>query len=110
MAEGSETPGGEPGAAQGRGSSAEGDLLAERRARRAAESGESALIRRAETAEATVRTLEAHVASLQQRLLEAEDERRRMSELIEREASVADRAPAGAHELRRAKEREYAEQ
>ena len=34
----------------------ERDLLAERRARRAAESGENALLRRAETAEATVKT------------------------------------------------------
>ena len=60
----------------------EGDLLAERRARRAAESGEHALMLRAEAAEATVRTLETHVASLQRRLREAEDEGRRMSELI----------------------------
>src|SRR5438876_11570428 len=57
----------------------EGDLLAERRARRSAESGEHALLRRAEAAEATVRTLETHVGSLQQRLREAEEERRRSS-------------------------------
>jgi chromosome segregation ATPase len=104
-AEESETPGGETGAggstqpgglgqqpapgAGGLGRSSEGDLLAERRARRAAESGETALIRRAEAAEATVRTLETHVSSLQQRLDEAEEEQ---------------------HELRRAKQREYAEQ
>src|SRR5437762_2105331 len=61
----------------------EADLLAERRARRAAESPEHLLVRRAETAEATVRTLEAHVTSLQQRLREAEEERRRVSELID---------------------------
>jgi chromosome segregation ATPase len=52
----------------------ERDLLAERRARRAVESGESALLRRAEVAEATVKTLEAHVSSLQRRLEEAERE------------------------------------
>src|SRR5271166_6111157 len=110
MAEGSETPGGEPGAAQGRGSSAEGDLLAERRARRAAESGETALVRRAEAAEATVRTLETHVATLQQRLHAAEEETRQMSELIDAErVAVADQSLA-EQELRRAKQREYAEQ
>ena len=68
--------------AEGRLRRGEGDLLAERRARRAAESGEHALMLRAEAAEATVRTLETHVASLQRRLREAEDEGRRMSELI----------------------------
>jgi hypothetical protein len=104
MAEGNETPGGEP---PGR---TEGDLLAERRARRAMNSDPAqpdALIRRAEAAEATVQTLETHLTSLQQRLEEAEDETRRMSELL-----VSARA-AGAeheHELRRAKQREYAEQ
>src|SRR2546423_1316691 len=67
---------------EGRSRRGEGDLLAERRARRAAESGEHALMLRAEAAEATVRTLETHVASLQRRLREAEDEGRRMSELI----------------------------
>jgi hypothetical protein len=50
----------------------EPDLLAGLRARRVAEPGETALLRRAEAAEATVRALEAHVASLQQRLREAE--------------------------------------
>src|SRR5438309_644097 len=90
MAEGNETSGGEPGRGPGgfgaegprRG---EGDLLAERRARRAAESGEHALARRAEAAEATVRTLETHVASLQQRLREGEEQLRRVGELGERE-------------------------
>src|SRR5439155_21267391 len=91
MAEGSETSGGglgsdPPGGGVGPGSGrGEGDPLAERRARRAMESAEHLLARRAEAAEATVRTLEAHVASLQQRLREAEEERRRVSELIEAE-------------------------
>jgi hypothetical protein len=110
MAEGSETPGGEPGAVQGRGSSTEGDLLAERRARRAAESGETALVRRAETAEATVRTLETHVATLQQRLHAAEEETRQMSELIEAEGVAVSDQSLAEQELRRAKQREYAEQ
>ena len=57
--------------AEGRLRRGEGDLLAERRVRRAAESGEHALMLRAEAAEATVRTLETHVASLQRRLREA---------------------------------------
>jgi hypothetical protein len=85
----------------------EGDLLAERRARRAVESGEPALTRRAEAAEATVHTLERHVASLQQRLREAEDERRGMAELVEAEQGLAHQRE---HELRRVKQREYAEQ
>ncbi|MEA2215367.1 MAG: hypothetical protein QOK19_928, partial [Solirubrobacteraceae bacterium] len=55
----------------------ESDFLAERRARRATETGEAALLRRAEAAEATVKTLESHVASLQARLQEVEAERRR---------------------------------
>jgi chromosome segregation ATPase len=99
---------GEPGAAPGGGGRRpEGDLLAERRARRAAESGEASLLRRAEMAEATVQTLEAHVASLQLRAEEAEEERRRMGALLTSEqASLAERE----HELRRAKQREYAEQ
>jgi hypothetical protein len=62
----------------------EPDLLAERRARRAGEPGEQALLRRAEAAEATVRTLEAHVFSLQQRLTEADGDKRRTDELAER--------------------------
>ena len=108
MAEGNETPGGDPGGGlEGRGHRTEGDLLAERRARRAAETGEVALTRRAEAAEATVQTLERHVASLQQRLQEAEDELQRMAELLEVEqASTLDRE----HELRSVKQREYAEQ
>ncbi len=108
MAEGNETPGGDLGGGpEGRGARSEGDLLAERRARRAAETGEVALTRRAEAAEATVLTLERHVASLQQRLREAEDEFAQMSELLELErASTLDRE----QELRSVKQREYAEQ
>jgi hypothetical protein len=105
-AEGQEISGGEPGAA-GAGRATEGDLLAERRARRAAESGDTPLLRRAETAEATVQTLETHVTSLQLRLEEAEEERRRVGVLLAAEqASLAERE----HELRRVKQREYAEQ
>jgi chromosome segregation ATPase len=67
----------------------ERDLLAERRARRAAEeSGENALLRRAETAEATVKTLEGHVAGLQRRLEEAERDGRRTAELAQRLENV----------------------
>ena len=136
MAEGNETHGsgtgaGQPGgwAPEGRQRGGEADLLAERRARRAAESPEHLLVRRAEAAEATVRTLEAHVTSLQQRLREAEEERRRVSELIDSGRLAPAPAPgapgaglagtsgaqAGAEgllegELRRARQREYAEQ
>ena len=134
MAEGSETSGGgfghDPPAGgtgpEGRFRRDEGDLLAERRARRAAGSGEQVLERRAEAAEATVRTLETHIASLQQRLREAEDERTRMSALIGAErASLASALgsrggePGGEQpstggmveqELRRLKQSEYAEQ
>jgi hypothetical protein len=83
------------------------DLLAERRARRVSEGGDSALIRRAEAAEATVQTLERHVASLQQRLRDAEHERERLAELIEGERSATLERES---ELRRVKQREYAEQ
>ncbi len=106
MVEESETPG-IGGGAEGRGRGGEGDLLAERRARRAAESGEAALTRRAEAAEATVQTLERHVASLQQRLREAEEDQRRMAGLIEAEKQAAEEREA---ELRLVKQREYAEQ
>ncbi len=69
----------------------EPDLLAERRARRAVETGESAaLLRRAQAAEATVQTLEAHIANLQQRLREAEGDRQRTHELAERLERVED--------------------
>jgi hypothetical protein len=125
IAEGNETPGGESGsAAEGRGRRSEGDLLAERRARRAAESGEHALTMRAEAAEATVRTLETHVTSLQQRLADAEQERRALAELVEHARSTPEqeRAPGGwqapssaeaetlRRELQRVSQREYAEQ
>jgi hypothetical protein len=119
IAEGNETPGGESGGTGGRRS--EGDLLAERRARRAAESGEHALTMRAEAAEATVRTLETHVASLQQRLGDAEQESRRIADLLdaERAPRLGERAPAERpppqeptleRELQRSSQREYAEQ
>jgi hypothetical protein len=121
IAEGNETPGGESGGTGGRRS--EGDLLAERRARRAAESGEHALTMRAEAAEATVRTLETHVASLQQRLGDAEQESRRIADLLDAEraprlgerAAAAQPAPPAEEsvrerELQRASQREYAEQ
>lgn len=122
IAEGNETPGGDSGsAAEGRGRRSEGDLLAERRARRTAESGEHALTLRAEAAEATVRTLETHLASLQQRLREAEEERHRLAERIEQvrenERSEVGWRPPGARgaealerELQRVSQREYAEQ
>ncbi|MGO9488916.1 MAG: hypothetical protein ACLQBB_07795, partial [Solirubrobacteraceae bacterium] len=104
MVEESETPG---QGGESRGRPGEADLLAERRARRATETGEAALQRRAEAAEATVQTLERHVTSLQQRLREAEEERRRMAEVL-----AAERAHGVEREseLRRVKQREYAEQ
>ncbi len=66
-----------------------------------------ALTRRAEAAEATVQTLERHVASLQQRLREAEDEHARIAELVDAERAATQERE---HELRRVKQREYAEQ
>ncbi len=101
MIDGQESSGGDP---PRRG---EGDFFSERRARRAAESGEAALLRRAEAAEATVHTLERHVASLQQRLSELEDERRVAEELLEAEKELARERE---RELRRIRQREYAEQ
>jgi chromosome segregation ATPase len=85
----------------------ESDRLSERRALRAAQEGEGVLLRRAEAAEATVQTLERHVVSLQQRLTEAEQERGRLRELLEAERTVAVEREG---ELRRVKQREYAEQ
>jgi hypothetical protein len=77
----------------------ERDVLAERRARRAWLSS-PALARRAEAAEATVHTLEAHLGDLRRRQLETERERElAAARLAEREL-----------ELRRVKQREYAEQ
>jgi golgin subfamily B member 1 len=106
MAEGNEKPGGEPTDRRSIGGS-EGDLLAERRARRASETGEAALTRRAEAAEATVRTLEVHVATLRERMREVEEERRGHAERAEAgRAAVLEREA----ELRRVKQREYAEQ
>jgi chromosome segregation ATPase len=104
MAEGSETPG-EPPRPTDR------DLLAERRARRAVDldptHATDALTRRAEAAEATVQTLETHLSSLQQRVREAAEERAILAErLTAEQAVVAERE----HELRRVKQREYAEQ
>jgi DNA repair exonuclease SbcCD ATPase subunit len=110
----------------------ERDLLAERRARRAvdldpthpsagaaagaghagqANPGQNdptdALTRRAEVAEATVQTLETHLSSLREQVREAAEERAVFAErLIAEQASVAERE----HELRRVKQREYAEQ
>lgn len=104
MVEESENPG---RGGEGRGRSGEADFLAERRARMAMESGEAAMRRRAEAAEATVQTLERHVDSLKQRLQEAEDELRRTGELLE---SERERGLARESELRRVKQREYAEQ
>jgi DNA repair exonuclease SbcCD ATPase subunit len=75
------------------------DLLAERRARRAGLASQ-ALLSRTEAAEATVRTLETHLADLRRREVEAEHERERaLAQLAERD-----------RELRRVKQREYAEQ
>jgi chromosome segregation ATPase len=114
MPEGSEKPGEPP-------RPSERDLLAERRARRAidwdpAHPGQAnpgqvdptdALTRRAEAAEATVQTLETHLASLREQVREAAEERAVFAErLVAEQASVAERE----HELRRVKQREYAEQ
>jgi hypothetical protein len=130
IAEGNDTPGsdvpdgGERSEIGQRGRRSEGDLLAERRARRAAESGEHALTLRAEAAEATVRTLETHVASLQRRLQDSEEESRRTAELLDaaelaraaERSELAQRAQpqvstlALERELQRASQREYAEQ
>jgi chromosome segregation ATPase len=91
--EGDHAPGGQPPQEGERGT------LAERRARRAW-LGDAALLRRAEAAEATVRTLEGHIADLRRRQTEVEQERERTaSQLAERDL-----------ELRRVKQREYAEQ
>jgi hypothetical protein len=77
----------------------EPDGTAERRARRAW-LGSSAVARRAEAAEATVQTLEAHLADLRRRHVEADHEREKATVLL-----------AGRErELRRVLQREYAEQ
>jgi hypothetical protein len=106
MADGNETPGGESAERRPL-SGSEGDLLAERRARRASETGEAALTLRAEAAEATVRTLEVHVSTLQQRLRDVEQEGKSHADRAKAErAAVLEREA----ELRRVKQREYAEQ
>ncbi|MFI5003862.1 MAG: hypothetical protein ACHQE6_02495 [Solirubrobacterales bacterium] len=74
-------------------------MLAERRARRAWLSS-PALARRAEAAETTVHTLEAHLTDLRRRQVEAERER----EIAAAQLAERDR------ELRRVKQREHAEQ
>ncbi|HEX4564619.1 MAG TPA: hypothetical protein VH115_09210, partial [Solirubrobacteraceae bacterium] len=115
-----QTPRGEPpGGSEGRGWRGEGDLLAERRARRAAEAPEHLLTLRAESAEATVRTLESHLATVQQRLRDAEAETRRLQEALVAEARTSERGGGGGEtsgrtgllerELQRAREREQAE-
>jgi hypothetical protein len=77
----------------------ERDTLAERRARRAW-LGDAAALRRAEAAETTVRTLETHLADLRRRQVAAEHERESATALLaERDL-----------QLRRVKQREYAEQ
>jgi chromosome segregation ATPase len=85
----------------------EGDLLAERRALRAADGGELALTRRAEVAEASAQALRTQLADLQRRLSEAEGEREHTRELLETEREAIRESE---HELRRVKQREYAEQ
>jgi hypothetical protein len=123
IAEGNETPQGPrgeppvgPQGPEGRGRRGEGDPLAERRARRAAEAPEHLLTLRAEAAEATVRTLESHLATVQQRLHDAEAETRRLQEELVAEASSRERggetsARTGIleRELQRAQRREQAE-
>jgi hypothetical protein len=84
---------------EGRARELERDVLAERRARRASP-GEAAQIRRADAAEAAVHALERELADLRRRELDVERERERAS------GQLADRE----HELRRVKQREYAEQ
>ncbi|HEY3865477.1 MAG TPA: hypothetical protein VGL54_05275 [Solirubrobacteraceae bacterium] len=109
----------------------ERDLLAERRARRgidldpthpsahpanpsanppinpAQADPTDALTRRAEAAEATVQTLESHLSSLREQVREAADERAVFAErLAAEQASVVE----CEQELRRVKQREYAEQ
>ena len=77
----------------------ERDALAERRARRAWLSS-PALARRAEAAEATVHTLEAHLADLRHRQVEAEREREYSGRTAHRARARA--APSQAARVRRA--------
>ncbi len=90
--EGEETPGDRPPR------EVERDLFAERRARR--EFADPLLVRRAQVAEATVSTLEAHLASLE----------RRLQESVEARDALSDALAARELEVRRVKQREHAEQ
>jgi hypothetical protein len=86
------------------------DLEEERRARRGAECAEAASTRRAEAAEATVRTLEGHLATLRERLEEAtEEETNRQAPrprlVIEHPSGVQQRE--AADQLRLAAERRW---
>lgn len=110
MAEGSETP------EETSPRPSERDLLAERRARRAVDLDPvnpasshptDGLTRRAEAAEATVQTLETHLANLRQQVREATEERATLAERLAAEQAVV---AESEHELRRLKQREYAEQ
>ena len=85
----------------------ERDLLARRRAMRAAGEGDDALARRTAAAEATVETLERHVASLQRRLRELEEENEHAADALEDARLVG---VERERELRRIRQREYAEQ
>jgi hypothetical protein len=94
---------------------AEPDLLAEGRARRAAESAAAASTHRAEAAEATIRTLEGHVASLRERLHEAAEltessplaSRPRL--VVEHAQSTSSRPDDAGYPLRPAAERRWLE-
>jgi hypothetical protein len=105
IAEGNETPRHDPtgpsqpppGGSEGFWRSGEGDLLAERRARRAAELPDRAMAMRAEAAEATVRTLETHMATLQRRLREAEEQTQRLSAALGAQAPVSGGESAGGN-------------
>jgi hypothetical protein len=78
---------------------------------------EHLLTLRAEAAEATVRTLESHLATVQQRLRDAEEESRRLSEALVADASTrrreggeqSGRTGVLERELQRARQREQAE-
>ncbi len=89
----------EPPAAERRARELERDVLAERRARRTGP-GEPPELRGAEATQDAVHALERQLADLRRRQMDAERERERLSEQL-----------AGReHELRRVKQREYAEQ
>jgi hypothetical protein len=89
----------EPPAGERHARGLERDALAERRARRAGP-GEPAELRRGDATQDAMHTLERQLADLRRRQMDAERERERLSEQL-----------AGReHELRRVKQREYAEQ